>query len=318
MTSFRHVVTAVDLAGRSPSALAFGATIARTCGARLSVLHVHPYSLPDGTEAPLLPLALPLGADERAHIESDLAARVEPARPGIPEVDLVVREGDAAREIVAYAAASDADLIVVGTHARRGLDRLVLGSIAERVARKASASVLAVREFGEGETVALPTLLHLLCTIDRMEDPPAISIAAALARATGGRLTVLHVIDGHGHAPWPLSRSELDHARAALAESAHLDLARLLARHVDPGQSVDTLVTFGTPRTEISRITRERAVDLVVLGAPAPRRIGAGLFPSTLEHVLRTSACPTLVARGGRLQPAAHPREEQPHADVIR
>ncbi|MFC6942949.1 universal stress protein [Salinirubellus sp. GCM10025818] len=68
---------------------------------------------------------------------------------GIP-TDRRVLEGGPAREIVAYAERSGADLVVMGTHGRGGLNRILIGSVAERVVRTAGMPVLTVR-VGEEE-----------------------------------------------------------------------------------------------------------------------------------------------------------------------
>jgi nucleotide-binding universal stress UspA family protein len=70
--------------------------------------------------------------------------QIRPANPSIP-VSHVFLEGDAASEIVNYARDAGIDLIVMGTHGRTGVERLVLGSVAERVLRDAPCSVLVVK-----------------------------------------------------------------------------------------------------------------------------------------------------------------------------
>lgn len=62
-----------------------------------------------------------------------------------------VLEGGPAREIVAYADRSGADLVVMGTHGRGGINRILLGSVAERVVRSSPVPVLTVRVGGDGE-----------------------------------------------------------------------------------------------------------------------------------------------------------------------
>ena len=206
-------------------------------------------------------------------------------------------EAEPEGEILDYAERHGVDLIVLATHGRRLLDRLLLGSLTEDVARKAPCSVLAVRDFDDGSTICLPTLSNVLCAVDRGDAAHGIvEIAAALARATGGRLTVHHVID---EGAWP---ARGDEERIALGETAHVEVARLLARHIDPGQTVDTLVTFGLPRDEISRVAHDRGADLLVLGAHSMARAGQRSFGSTADHLLRALPCPTLIARTGRAE----------------
>jgi Universal stress protein family len=70
--------------------------------------------------------------------------QIRPVNPGIP-VSHVLLEGDPAAEIVRYGRDAGIDLIVMGTHGRTGVERLVLGSVAEKVLRDASCSVLVVK-----------------------------------------------------------------------------------------------------------------------------------------------------------------------------
>jgi nucleotide-binding universal stress UspA family protein len=120
---------AIDLARRHPGAL-------------LHVLHVRP-AVPSGgapfAPPPRRPPEEP--DDERGRMTGWTAAARE-ALPG--RVEAVERSGDAAAEIVAYAEEWAADVLVLGTHARSGFQRLVLGSVAEEVLREARCPVLVV------------------------------------------------------------------------------------------------------------------------------------------------------------------------------
>ena len=80
---------------------------------------------------------------DRAHWKSQLE-QIRPANPDIP-VGHAVLEGDPAAEIVKYAADAGIDVIVLGTHGRTGVDRLLMGSVAEKVMRDAPCSVLVVK-----------------------------------------------------------------------------------------------------------------------------------------------------------------------------
>jgi len=93
-----------------------------------------------------------LRTDAREAVErvSEIAAET-----GVP-VETAVVDGSPSREIIRYAEGNDCDLIVMGTHGRGGIDRLLLGSVAEKVVRSASIPVLTVRIDGdvpEGEAV---------------------------------------------------------------------------------------------------------------------------------------------------------------------
>lgn len=144
MTRFKHLLVATDFSEPSRVALDLGKDLARACGATLHLLHViqeiQPYY---GSEAGMA----------FANIEQHVAAAAErelEAAAGADEDGLVVRTAlsralNVADAINAYAAANDADIIVVGTHGRGAVSRLLMGSVAERLVRSATRPVLTVR-----------------------------------------------------------------------------------------------------------------------------------------------------------------------------
>ena len=142
------VIAASDLSDASESALRLGAEEARRRGAKLHAVHVTVGPALVASElAPLVPEAGAAVSVERVRAES-VAARAAleatVARLGIAaEVDVV--QGRPVRELPALASALGASLVVVGTHGRTGLGRVLLGSVAEAVVRHAPCSVLVAR-----------------------------------------------------------------------------------------------------------------------------------------------------------------------------
>jgi nucleotide-binding universal stress UspA family protein len=138
----RHILVAHDLTPNAEPALQYALELARNGAARLSVLHVHDVSA--------------ASAAELASTASDwMASIAETARQRLDEVCAEagagtvlhpeLREGAPWREIDRFAADQDVDLIVMGTHGRRGLPHALLGSVAEKVVRTAPCPVLVVR-----------------------------------------------------------------------------------------------------------------------------------------------------------------------------
>jgi nucleotide-binding universal stress UspA family protein len=298
MDTFRHVLTPIDFSTASDAALTLGARIARACHARLTLLHVYPYSAPPDAEAPYFPDAAdPLDDEMRGRIASELGrlARALPEPP--PFVESVVREGQASSEILAYAEGREVDLIVLGAHGRRGLDRLIIGSVARHMCRHAPCPVLVTPNIDEA-TIP-PHADHVLCALDLSEaSHRTLHTAAALAKALGAKLTVFHAVQTwHWDDPLPIARGDDQPVREALAESARAQLARLVARHVDPDLEAEIVVTFGRPREEIVGLATACRASLVVLGAHPSTVLGRVLFGSTAEHVLRAMPCPVLLAR---------------------
>ncbi len=143
------IVAAVDLDELSAEALRKAAFMAKASGARLIALHISSQS------PPVAPIPLPgtsglaeeakkailLEAETKVHqmIESHLDANA-------PRPEILVRNHPSPAEaLCAFAASETADLIVVGAHRRSGLGRILLGSVAESVVRRAPCDVLVVR-----------------------------------------------------------------------------------------------------------------------------------------------------------------------------
>jgi nucleotide-binding universal stress UspA family protein len=140
MFPIRTILLPNDFSPQAQAALELACALARDHGSRVIVLHVAEPPLAVYGEDGLL-LCPPEGWREQA--KAQLAALQPPDVKVVLETRLA--EGEAAPEILRAAEAAHADLIVMGTHGRRGLSRLVMGSVAEAVLRKAPCPVLTVK-----------------------------------------------------------------------------------------------------------------------------------------------------------------------------
>jgi nucleotide-binding universal stress UspA family protein len=136
MINVKKILYATDFSSYSNQAYFHAIALAESHGASLSILFV--YAPSSGT-----PDASGGSVEGRQHWR-DLLQQIRPVNEKIP-VHHVVLEGDPATEIVRYAADAGMDLIVMGTHGRTGLERLLMGSVAEKVMREALCSVLVVK-----------------------------------------------------------------------------------------------------------------------------------------------------------------------------
>jgi len=142
-TKIERILVPVDFSSCSEAALAYAAGLARKVGARVDVLHAW--------EAPAIPADLPLPVEEfqtgaRREAERLLDDLVARHRAADEPVRAHLAAGSAVPTILGQLAIGEHDLIVIGTHGRRGLVRAVLGSVAEEVLRRAPCPVLCVRE----------------------------------------------------------------------------------------------------------------------------------------------------------------------------
>jgi len=128
MIRIRKILYPTDFSSYSNQAYFHAVALAENHGAQLTVLYVYNDAR---------------GGEDRAYWQDQLE-QIRPVDPGIV-VRHVLLEGDPASEIVRYARESGTDLIVMGTHGRTGLERLLMGSVAEKVMREATCSVLVVK-----------------------------------------------------------------------------------------------------------------------------------------------------------------------------
>jgi nucleotide-binding universal stress UspA family protein len=136
MVHVKKILYPTDFSSYSNQAYLHAVALAEVNKASLTVLYVYP-GVVEGAEAQR-------DVDQdRAYWRSQLE-QIRPADPNIP-VTHVFLEGDAAGEIARYAADANMDLIVMGTHGRTGLERMLLGSVAEQTLRAAPCSVLVVK-----------------------------------------------------------------------------------------------------------------------------------------------------------------------------
>lgn len=139
MLSIKTILHPTDFSRPSEYALRFACALARDYGARLLLLHV--------VEPPVyygeLGMTVPLPADFHENLHRRLSQLV-PAEGG-PEAVTMLSEGNASREILRVAEEEHCDVIVLGTHGRTGLSRVLLGSVAEDVIRHSRVPVLTLK-----------------------------------------------------------------------------------------------------------------------------------------------------------------------------
>jgi universal stress protein A len=139
MLPIRVIVHPTDFSANSQAAWEMACALARDYGAKLLLVHVEP-PMPSFAELGAIP-AEPL---DRRSLERQLA-QIRPTNPNDAVVARTLLVGDEATEINRFAVENHADLIVMGTHGRTGLGRLLMGSVAETVLRQAPCPVVTIK-----------------------------------------------------------------------------------------------------------------------------------------------------------------------------
>lgn len=295
----RHVLCATDLSEFSARALEHAAMLAGGFGAELTLAHAYPYMATMGSDALYFPSGLPLDDATRARLMAALESAAQPARAAGVKTNLVLLEGDPAEEIARRARTVSTDLVVMGTHGRRGFERLVLGSVAARVVTRAPCAVLTVPRPPEGSPAdSAPSYPAIVCAVDFWAADPVLDAALSVARMVKGRVTALHVVEGlpehettarTAHIDWP-DFIEL------VVQDARRRLHQAIARHGAEGE-VDPLVLCGKAYRDILDVAAARHAGLVVMGVHARNPLQRMFVGSTAHHVLRLSSCPVLTVR---------------------
>lgn len=220
-----------------------------------------------------------------------LAAAASDARAdGAPRVTSRLETGPVADAIVDALADPTFDLCVIGTTGHTGLARILLGSVTEKVVRRAACSTLVVRP---DRAFALPR--HVLCPVDFSPSAAhAAEIAASLV-GIGGAVTLLHVLELPVRYSGPLFDEEV--ARSVAPHAAgHLDdwAARLRPRCAN----IQIQSRVGYPGSQIlGAIDHDHTVDLVCIGSHGRTGLGRILLGSVAEKIVRHARCSVLVAR---------------------
>lgn len=301
MIAINHILCPVDFSDASRHALHHAAALAKWYRAELTLLHVHQaIAVPAGP-----PEVMPVMVMTPAQQGQLVAALRNVVATEVGDHILThvrVIEGSAAREILECAETRAADLIVMGTHGATGFERLVLGSVTEKVLRKALCPVMTVPPRAPDRAPAPPFFKRILCAIDFSDcSMRALGYATSLAEEADGCLTVAHVLDLEGTLPetWRetlIPRSmrdellEVERERREKLAHAVPESARTFCR-------VETTMASGTPYREILRLAREKQSELIVLGIHGRHAADLLFFGSTANHVVRRATCPVLTVR---------------------
>ena len=291
MISIKRILCPVDSSDFSSRALRYSARLASWYKAELVALSVRPSFTPSAS-IDMWPLS-----DEGTIQRHDESLRVFVSDAvGRSTTRIVTAEGAVADQIVSLAGKLPADLIVMGTHGHSGFERLLLGSVTERVLRKAPCPVLTVPRhttWAAAHTVAFTTIV---CAVDFSDaSRSAVHYALSLAQESGGRLLLVHALEEFADATSMLTTHyDYSEARRTLARDARAELEALVPDSARMWCDPEVVVGHGKAYVEVLRIASERHADLIVLGVGGRGAIDLTLFGSTAQHVTRSARCPVL------------------------
>lgn len=305
MIRVSRILCPVDFSEGSRRALEYAVALARWYGARVTALHVFPnVPVPEPVEEfALAGQALSLRDVGAGGLQTDLEHFVSSVAGDVPVETSLDESPDVVQDILAQAAVAPVDLVVMGTHGRRGVSRLVLGSVAERTMRRSTCPLLLVPPHARPAAVERIPFKRILAAIDFSTCAErAFAFALLLAEEADADITLLHVIDTPPelHEAWAADgREEIDVAAArARADAAALQRLRALVPDtVRPYCHVTTRVEEGSAARQILRVAGEERPDVIVMGVHGRGAVDLFVFGSTTHDVVLGADCPVLTVR---------------------
>jgi len=286
--AFRNILFATDFSSAANSALPYAAGFARSFGANLFAMHVKEpanYALPpelwqnvqDVCDSEMQQLRAALGRD-------------------FPELkpEFVEGEGSVWSALAVAVKEHKIDLIVVGTRGRTGIGKVLLGSQAEEIFRRAPCPVLTVGPRAQSENERRGNLGSILFATDfGSASHAAAPIAVSLAEENQAKLTLLHVIENGG-------ADHLSHP-AQFLESSERQLRALVPEEAKIWCAPHFLAEPGNAIEKILEVAERTHADLIVLGVHKPEGVAGAVthLPiATVHHIVAHAKCPVLTVRG--------------------
>lgn len=307
MTELRlqRILCPVDFSESSQRALDLALALAKRHGSQLAAMHVVPRALGDPATYPYLAEPVKPTTQTRDRAFRQLGAFVHRALAEKLPTDVILDDGDPLEAIIAKAEKLPADLLILGTHGRRGFKRLLLGSVTERVLRLAPCPVLSVSPRTKPAEIEEGVFRRVLCPVDfSASSLRGLEIARALLDSGGsdgdsGELDILHVTEpilepGYGE-PVPFDLGAIREHQRQRAEEKLGEIEAVLED--EPFRVESRVLASRRPYEEILELASERESDVIVIGMHSRPSADLLFFGSTTNHVVREATCPVLTFR---------------------
>jgi len=306
MLNIEKILVAKDSSPCAETALRHAANLARKTGAELHILYVQ-VMYEEHFEAPVLPVEPKSQLLERLQSHTQEFWSADGDDDLKPVVYAVEREVAAAPAIARYAAEHDIGIIFMGTHGRRGLRHLLMGSVAEEVVRTAPCQVVTVGQCNDEEK----EIRSILAPVDfSTHAGNALEVAVQMAKHYGAHLDMLHVVEETLHPAFynsgvfSIYDIEPDIEGRSLEHLKQL-FKQLKAEDIDVGFHVQS----GRAASEITHFAREKGHDLIVMATHGLTELAHLFIGSVTEKVVRSAPCSVLTVKSfSETQNAANDR----------
>jgi nucleotide-binding universal stress UspA family protein len=274
------VLAPTDLSDSGIPALRYARLFADRFSAKLTVMYTDPIVYPVELAGPSDGLYISTTPEHQARLRSEVARHAGAMMSGRP-YDIDVTIGLPVPSILAAGKERNADLIVMGTHLRRGWRRALLGSVSEGVLHGSECPVLTVA-MRDGSAGATPyAITNILCPVNFTDVArDSLHVAARLAEAFGAHLIIVHVLEA----------DEVMNAKADEEKIRHW-----VAPELRDNCSFRELVVRGGAAERVLDCADDVGADLLVIGAQHKLFRDSTVIGTTTERLIRFASCPVLV-----------------------
>ncbi|HMW86322.1 MAG: universal stress protein [Nitrospira sp.] len=290
----KHMLFATDFSACADRAMGYALSLAGAWKANLcvvTVLELYPGMDPDYTVNKMYLDHL------REEANRQLGAVQARAKAASQSVTTRIEVGIPSQALQTVAESTGADLLVVGTHGRTGLDHVLVGSTAERVVRVSPCPVLAVKaDKGVADSSAAAPIKRIVVPVDLSTcSLDALEYAVQFAKPLGAAITILHAMEPVAYG---LDFS-LSHAKEWKEQRDYLEkrLSVLSACVTAHGIQADHVLKPGLPADSIVSHVTQQGFDLMIMGTHGRRGISHVLLGSIAGAMLRHAPCPVLTVR---------------------
>ncbi|MBI2681943.1 MAG: universal stress protein [Acidobacteriales bacterium] len=283
--AIKNILAATDFTPASEPSLTYSASLARAFDATLHLVNV--------IEPVVYPLDTPVGIPDTFALARQLAQekmkvlRDTKVLEGVRHQELL-REGLVADVVHDLIDELSIDLVVVGTHGAHGLEKVILGSVAEEIFRSVRCPVLTVgpKARRDGKDVFKRIVF---ATDFSPQSLRAAQYAISIAEEHDSRITLLHVVNKLGDS----SPQTVVNTREDALERLHMLVSQDAAAWCSP----EYVVEFGNASERIVQTARDREAGLIVMGVKHAEPMSSHTLWATASKVVQNAPCPVLTVR---------------------
>ncbi|MBW2500405.1 MAG: universal stress protein [Deltaproteobacteria bacterium] len=288
------ILVPVDFSMHSRAAALRACGLAAETGASIHLIHA--LHLPPVAQEAAVPEDFWDGLRESEREKLEAFAR-DLESEDIP-ITTAFEERDPVDMIRSAALAEQVGLVVMGSHGHRGIDRMLLGSVAERTVQRSPVPVLVVRE---DESDARKPIRNIFFATDFSEDAErAERIVARWSVALNAQVEVFHAIRETAVLFAPYAVPGSSDFEGEMHEAATRRMEVVLERLRSAGVSAKSKIVYGLASDEITKHADASGADLIALGARGYSTLQRFLLGNVAERVMRQAHCSVLIVRDGK------------------